>query len=170
MYKHIKPFFPLLVLVAVLVGVYWYRTPAHAQGEQAPDFTGYLPNGDSMRLSDLRGKVVLLDFWGSWCGPCRQANPHLVQLHQKYAATGLFEMVSVGIESKQQAWLNAIKNDKLLWKYHISDLKQFKDHVALLYGVRVIPTTILIDKQGVILGVKLSAAELDKKIQAAIGG
>jgi len=148
-----------VILLGFWLGRKWYHTPSYGSADKAPNFVGYLPDGDSIQLSDFEGKIVLLDFWGSWCGPCRRDNPNLVELHQKYQEKG-FEIVSVGIESRKRSWLAAIQNDNLYWKYHVSDLKQFDDHVAELYGVRKIPTTFLINQKGEIEGVDWSKGDI----------
>lgn len=166
--KKLRPYLPFLALVIGALAVYWYRTPAYGSGQQAPDFVGYLPNGDSVHLSDFKGKMLLLDFWGSWCGPCRRANKDLVYLYDKFAPSGKFEILSVGIDEKKDRWLAAIQKDNLYWKYHVSDLKGFNDHVAKLYGVRSIPTTFLLDANGQILGVKMNKSALETAIQEGI--
>ena len=148
-----------ILLLGFWLGRKWYHTPSYGSEDKAPDFVGYLPDGDSIRLSDFEGKVVLLDFWGSWCGPCRKDNPNLVELHKTYNNQG-FEILSVGIESRKNAWLSAIQRDNLYWKYHVSDLKQFDDHIAKQYGVRKIPTTFVINKNGAIEGVDWSKEQI----------
>jgi len=158
----------IMGLVAlVYIGKYLYQMPRFADGEKAPDFTAYLPSGESITLSDFRGKFVLLDFWGSWCGPCRHENPYLVKLNDKFKAANFngadgFEIISVGIETKKERWLAAIKKDGLNWKNHVSDFKRLKSPIAMDYGVREIPTKYLLNPNGVIIGVNPSFEELDK--------
>ncbi len=148
----------------------WYRTPNFGNGAKAPDFVGRLVNGDSMRLSDLSGNIVLLDFWGSWCAPCRRANADLVMLYDRFHNANFkdaknFEIVSIGIETDSNRWQNAIQHDQLHWQWHISDLQRFNDHVALLYGVKEIPNTFLIDEKGVIIGVNLTKGRLQEALE-----
>lgn len=150
--------FILLLIAGGAYWRYWYVTPAHSSGEPAPDFTGYLANGDSIRLSQFKGKKVLLDFWGSWCGPCRRANRDLVAIYNQNPDK--FEIISIGIEDNAERWQKAIAQDGLSWKHHISDLRMFDDHVALLYGIRAIPATLLLDEQGHILKVKPTKEQL----------
>lgn len=150
-----------------LVGKYLYQMPKYSDGEIAPDFTDYLPNGDSIKLSDFKGKMVLLDFWGSWCGPCRQENPALVALYKKYNGKKFknfedFEIVSVGIETRKERWLAAIQKDGLYWPNHVSEIKRLKSNTAKLYGVREIPTKYLIDPRGHIIEVNPSFELLDQ--------
>ena len=155
-----------LIFGLVWLGLRWYRTPGVKHGQQSPDFVGYLANGDSMRLSDLEGQVVLLDFWGSWCGPCRKANRDLVDLYQVYKNAEFedgskgFTILSVGIETDKQAWLNAIEKDGLVWPHHVSDLERFSDRVALLYGIREIPSTFLLNGQREVLAVNAAVPQL----------
>jgi len=136
-------------------------------GQPAPEIALPDVNGKIKKLSDLKGKVVLLDFWASWCGPCRRANPHVVEMYHKYNKKG-FEVFNVSLDglddrsksrfqgkkleqmmaNQKQRWIDAIKKDQLSWDYHVSDLKKWDSEGASLYGVRSIPTTFLIDKEG----------------------
>jgi thiol-disulfide isomerase/thioredoxin len=154
-----------LALLALIV--YKYRTPRFRAGEQAPAFTTQLADGSQVALSDLKGKYVLLQFWGSWCGPCRQENPHLVELYQKYHPNG-FEIFSIGIERNPDAWQKAIQRDGMVWKYHSTDLQEFDGPIARLFNVRSIPTTFLINPEGSIMGVSLSPEEIDARLRAAL--
>ena len=131
-------------------------------GGTAPDFAQATPEGSFLKLSDLRGKVVLVDFWASWCGPCRRENPHVVKLYQRYKAKG-FEILGVSLDNDRNRWLAAIQQDGLTW-YHVSDLKGWKNEVAQLYSVSSIPHTILLDKEGKILARNLRGAALEQKL------
>jgi len=121
-------------------------------GMTAPDISLPSPNGKTRSLSDLRGKVVLLDFWASWCGPCRRANPHVVEVYKKYKSKG-FEVFSVSLDRPdgKDKWIEAIKQDGLVWDNHVSDLKFWDSAPAGVYGVRSIPKTFLIGKDGKIV-------------------
>jgi thiol-disulfide isomerase/thioredoxin len=154
----------LLILVALLAaGYFWYssRQPRYITGEAAADFEVTLLDGRTARLSDLRGRHVLLQFWGSWCGPCRAENRHLVKLYQKYHDRG-FDIFSVGLESNERAWKLAIQQDSLLWPYHSVETTQFDGPVAKLYNIHSIPSTFLINAEGVIIGVDLLPSQMDK--------
>ena len=157
----------LAVAVVVVIGTYWWRQPKFINGTMAPDFAVELATGDSLRLSDLRGKLVLLDFWGSWCGPCRANSPSLVALYdqfhtQKFETADGFEIVSIALETNAKQWATAIERDNLHWKYHTTELRRMDATLAKKYGVREIPTTYLLNEQGIIIGVNLSALEISK--------
>ena len=120
-------------------------------GDKAPDFSITDPEGKTINLHSLKGKVVFLDFWASWCQPCRMANIDIVPLYHKYNPHG-FEIFSVSLDDKKDHWVNAIRNDKMVWPYHGSELKGFEQsRIAELYNVEGLPATFLIDENGVII-------------------
>jgi thiol-disulfide isomerase/thioredoxin len=114
-------------------------------------------------LSSLKGKVVLIDFWASWCGPCRKENPNVVRIYNKYHNEG-FEIFGVSLDRNRDSWLKAIKNDNLSW-IHVSDLKYWQSEGARLYGVNSIPFTVLLDKDGKILAKGLRGKSLEDKLE-----
>jgi len=130
-------------------------------GKKAPDFTQNDPEGNPVKLSDFLGKYVLIDFWASWCGPCRQENPNLVKAYAEYKDKG-FEILGVSLDNKdgKEAWLTAIEKDGLTWP-QVSDLNYWSNAVALMYGVRAIPQNHLIDPEGIILANNLRGEALD---------
>ncbi len=134
----------------------------------APEIAMPGRNGDTLRLSQLRGKVVLIDFWASWCRPCRMANPEVVQLYHKYNADG-FEVFSVSLDNSRDAWLAAIENDGLVWPWHVSDLTGWKSSGGTTYGVTSIPHTLIIDREGRIVARNLRGADLTRKLQEIFG-
>ncbi|MBO9699599.1 MAG: TlpA family protein disulfide reductase [Sporocytophaga sp.] len=152
-----------IILLAILSSSFFFSFAQPKVGQKAPDFEIEDPNGKTIHLSDLTGKVVLLDFWASWCMPCREANPEVVAIYQKYHDKG-FEIFSVSLDTKREAWLNAIKKDQLSWPNHGSDLKGWENAVAELYEVSGIPATFLIDEKGFIIGTDLDEYDLDKKL------
>ena len=162
--------FAILVLVVALAGRYFYFKPKFDSGEDLPNFSATLLNGEDMKLSDLRGKYVLVDFWGSWCGPCRAENPHLVNLYKKYNGHKFknaddFEILSVGIEKREERWKRAIEKDGLIWKYHVLDItesfKFFNSEIASQFGVKQLPSKYLLNEKGVIISVDPTIEELD---------
>lgn len=135
-----------------------------AIGAIAPDFTQNDPEGQPKKLSDFRGKYVLVDFWASWCGPCRAENPNVVQVYNKYKEKNFTILgVSLDRENGREVWLKAIESDKLAWN-HVSDLKYWQNAVALLYSVRAIPDNFLIDPDGKIIARGLRGEDLEKKL------
>jgi peroxiredoxin len=129
-------------------------------GSIAPDIALPTPDGDTIRLSDLRGKVVLLDFWAAWCGPCRRENPNLVRIYSEYKDKG-FEIYGVSLDRDRASWMKGIAEDKLTWTL-VSDLKYWSSDAAKLYGVTSIPYAVLLDREGRIIAKKIRAHELEK--------
>lgn len=134
-----------------------------AIGSMAPEIT--LPNTkDSVvNLSSYKGKIVLIDFWASWCAPCRAANPGVVKLYNKYKAKG-FEVFGVSIDNKKQAWIKAIAQDKIKYT-QVNDKGGWYSTVAEKYGVNQIPTSFLLDKTGKIIAIDLEGKELENKLK-----
>jgi len=141
---------------------------ALASGNPAPLFSQADRNGDPISLKDLRGRVVLIDFWASWCGPCRKENPNVVNLYKKYKDAG-FTVMSVSLDKDKNAWLAAIEKDGLIWPYHVSDLKYWSNEVAKLYQVSSIPFTVLVDRDGNIIDTKLRGMELEQALKTIFG-
>ncbi len=138
-----------------------------AIGSHAPEIALQSPEGNIIKLSSLKGKVVLIDFWASWCSPCRRDNPHNVKLYQKYKDKG-FEIYAVSLDKTKSDWVKAIKDDKLSW-IHVSDLRYWQSKAAKTYGVRSIPFTVLLDKNGNIIATKLRGAALEQKLAEIFG-
>lgn len=135
-----------------------------AIGSFAPEIALTDPEGNIRKLSSLKGKIVLIDFWASWCGPCRKENPNVVNVYNKYSEKG-FEVYSVSLDKDRESWLKAIAKDNLLWENHVSDLLYWKSAGAAAYGVTSIPYTVLIDKKGKIVAKKLRGEELENKVK-----
>jgi peroxiredoxin len=133
-----------------------------AAGKAAPVFTMANTEGKMVKLSDFKGKYVLIDFWASWCGPCRKENPNVVAAYKKYHDKG-FDILGVSLDSNKEAWLKAIKADSLTWN-HVSDLKGWKNDAAALYGVKSVPASFLIDREGRVIAKDLRAEALHEKL------
>jgi len=131
-------------------------------GIMAPDIILPDPQGDTITLSSLRGKYVLLDFWASWCRPCRIENPHLVKNYKKYNEKG-FEIFQVSLDKEQKSWTSAIESDRLAW-IHVSDLQYWNSAAAKLYQVQAIPANFLLDKNGKIIAKNLRGDALEAKL------
>ena len=138
-----------------------------AVGAEAPQILLNNPEGKTIALSSLRGKIVLLDFWASWCKPCRIENPHVVKLYEKYKDKG-FEIYGVSLDRQKGAWLQAIQQDGLNW-IHVSDLGFWNSAPVKLYNINSIPQTYLIDKEGKIIAKGLRAPDLEKKLAEIFG-
>jgi thiol-disulfide isomerase/thioredoxin len=131
-------------------------------GDKYVDFTEPNVEGKNISLSDFKGKVVLLDFWGSWCGACREGNPKLVKIYNEFNAKG-FEILGVAADVNKVSWINAIKKDRLPWQ-NVTDLQGWNNKAAIIYAINKYPTNYLINKQGIIVGIDLNADELRAKI------
>jgi peroxiredoxin len=138
------------------------QTRDTAVGSVAPDFTLATPDGKQLALSSLRGKYVLLDFWASWCGPCRRENPNVVKAYNAYKDKG-FTILGVSLDDNKDKWQAAIEKDQLTWA-HVSDLKGWGSAAGQLYRVNSIPASYLLDKQGRIVAKNLRGAELEAKL------
>jgi thiol-disulfide isomerase/thioredoxin len=157
----------LILLVLTLTGSFlFFGNKAIAQkqeaelgtevGNKAPEIMEKNADGKILKLSDLKGKYVLIDFWASWCGPCRKENPNVVNVYNKYKDKKFkggngFTIFSVSLDKEKNAWVKAIADDKLDWPNHVSDLKHWQSKYAAIYGVRSIPCSFLINGDGVIV-------------------
>lgn len=142
-------------------------------GDIAPELEYENPIGEKMKLSSLRGELVLIDFWASWCGPCRKENPNIVEAYKKYTKKMFkngkgFEVFSLSLDSKREAWVKAINEDELFWEYHVSDLGGWQSEGSNKYGIRSIPSNVLINGNGIIIARNLKGASLGRFLENQI--
>lgn len=143
-----------------------YPLRLNAVGSEAPLFSGLSPKGDTIALAGLRGKTVLLDFWASWCAPCRRENPNVVRMYERFKEHD-FEILGISLDDRRERWEGAIAADGLEW-LHVSDLQGWSSPLGRLYGVTSIPQTLLLDAEGKIIARNLRGPELERKLEEVL--
>jgi peroxiredoxin len=152
-----------IFFVLILLSSYMAVSAQVKKGMQAPEISLQDFNGQNLSLSSLKGRVVLIDFWASWCGPCRKNNPNLVALYEKFKDQG-FEILGVSVDKNNSDWKSAIAKDGLSWK-QVIDNAGWNSQVTIDYGVEAIPASFLVDKKGTVRGVNLEGRELDGMVK-----
>lgn len=142
-------------------------------GNQAPELSFSDPNGKTISLSSLKGKMVLIDFWASWCAPCRMENPNVVRTYEKYRDKKFkngkgFTIYGVSLDQNSGRWQQAIVQDKLNWESHVSDLRGWQSEAANIYRIRSIPSNVLIDGKGIIVAKNLRGPSLDMALSKLV--
>ncbi len=167
----------ILTSIVAFLAIFSANAQMPAVGTKAIELSYKDPNGKEIALSSLKGNIVLLDFWASWCGPCRRNNPSVVATYNKYLGKKFikgikgFTVYSVSLDQNAEAWKQAIKQDGLVWANHVSDLKGWSSDGAAKYGIRSIPQTVLIDETGYVIAInpshQLLEQILDKKLSTS---
>ena len=169
--------FFLLAIFALPINIYSQQSKnivvGTEIGNRAPELKYKNPEGKEIALSSLRGKMVLIDFWASWCAPCRRESPFLVEAYKKYKDKKFingkgFTIYSVSLDRDIVSWKNAIEKDSLIWENHVSDLQYWNSEPARIYGVMGIPMNWLIDGNGIIVAKNLRGKLLDEKLQSLL--
>jgi len=140
---------------------------------RAPDFEAEIIDGETITLSSLRGQLVLIDFWASWCPPCREENPHLVKLYKKYKDTNFvngkgFTILGISLDRNEKAWKDAIQKDGLTWPLQVCDLEGARSPIATQYKISAIPASFLLDQNGVIIGTNLRGEVLEVTLEELV--
>ncbi|HWR32771.1 MAG TPA: TlpA disulfide reductase family protein [Chitinophagaceae bacterium] len=156
----LKNIFLIFILFFISPGI---KAQTIGQGKEVPEIALPAVNGDTLRLSSLKGKVVLLDFWASWCGPCRTSNKKVAKIYSKYKSKG-FEIFAVSIDADKNDWIKAIRQDKVNW-LQVNDPGDWNAKIVAQWNIYGIPTSYLINKEGKLIAMDLEEKELEKRLK-----
>ncbi len=161
--KHYRYYFSGFLLASIcLMGAFTFS--GISIGQKAPEFSVNGKDGKKYTLESFKGRVVLIDFWASWCGPCREINPDLVQIYKAFKDRG-FEIISISLDKKPEAWNAAIKKDQLIWPAHSCDLKEWESPVVKTFQVDAVPTSFLINEEGKVIEIDVDPYYLPKVLE-----